>query len=44
MMCDRVAILEKGEICEEGTLENMVERSVAFRTLFAMKGEHISDD
>lgn len=37
MMCDKVAVIKDGKICETGIPDNMIRESNAFRTLFAVK-------
>lgn len=37
MLCEKVAILENGSICEVGTPVKMISESHAFKTLFAVK-------
>jgi len=34
MLCDRVALMDGGKICETGTPSHMLENSLAFKTLF----------
>ena len=39
MLCDRVALMQGGQIIEQGTPEEMAKNSSAFRTLFALQEE-----
>ena len=41
MLCDRVALVKGGKICETGTPMDMLENSAEFRTLFNIQGKSL---